>query len=208
MKKVFVFIAFVCALSLSINAQPAGYQLLSGDSKTAMTKKITSASSQLKTLKVNFTQEKTSKVFTSKVTSSGRMSYKKPSYLLWSYTSPTAYSIILNDKGAFFKNAKGSMKNKAIGELGGLLARTVGGDGLVSSSDFSVEYYQKSDIAVVMKPKVKKMQDMYSKIEVFLNPTTYLATKVKITEKNGDVTVINFSGHQKNVTIADSEFKE
>ena len=59
-----------------------------------------------------------------------------------------------------------------------------------------------------MKPKVKKMQDMYSKIEVFLNPTTYLATKVKITEKNGDVTVINFSGHQKNVTIADSEFKE
>lgn len=208
MKKVFVFIAFVCALSLSINAQPAGYQLLSGDSKTAMTKKITSASSQLKTLKVNFTQEKTSKVFTSKVTSSGKMSYKKTSYLLWSYTSPTAYSIILNDKGAFFKNAKGSVKNKAIGELGGLLARTVGGDGLVASSDFSVEYYQKSDIAVVMKPKVKKMQDMYSKIEVFLNPTTYLATKVKITEKNGDVTVINFSGHQKNVTIADSEFKE
>ena len=208
MKKVFVFIAIVCALSLSINAQPAGYQLLSGDSKTAMTKKITSASSQLKTLKVNFTQEKTSKVFTSKVTSSGKMSYKKPSHLLWSYTSPTAYSIILNDKGAFFKNAKGSMKNKAIGELGGLLARTVGGDGLVSSSDFSVEYYQKSDIVVVMKPKVKKMQDMYSKIEVFLNPTTYLATKVKITEKNGDVTVINFSGHQKNVTIADSEFKE
>ena len=208
MKKVFVFIAIVCALSLSINAQPAGYQLLSGDSKTAMTKKITSASSQLKTLKVNFTQEKTSKVFTSKVTSSGKKTKKKPSYLLWSYTSPTAYSIILNDKGAFFKNAKGSMKNKAIGELGGLLARTVGGDGLVSSSDFSVEYYQKSDIVVVMKPKVKKMQDMYSKIEVFLNPTTYLATKVKITEKNGDVTVINFSGHQKNVTIADSEFKE
>ena len=182
--------------------------MLTGDSKTAMTKKITSASSQLKSLKVNFTQEKTSKVFTSKVTSSGKMSYKKPNYLLWSYTSPTAYSIILNDKGAFFKNAKGSMKNKAIGELGGLLARTVGGDGLVASSDFSVEYYQKSDIVVVMKPKVKKMQDMYSKIEVFLNPTTYLATKVKITEKNGDVTVINFSGHQKNVTIADSEFKE
>lgn len=208
MKNVFVFIAFVCALSFSINAQPAGYQLLSGDSKTAMTKKITSASSQLKSLKVNFTQEKTSKVFTSKVTSSGKMSFKKPNYLLWSYTSPTAYSIILNDKGAFFKNAKGSMKNKAIGELGGLLARTVGGDGLVASSDFSVEYYQKSDIAVVMKPKVKKMQDMYSKIEVFLNPTTYLATKVKITEKNGDVTVIKFSGHQKNVTIADSEFKE
>ena len=66
MKK-FLSILIVSVLSVVMAvAQPSGYTLQSGDAQTALTKSISSASSQLKSLKVSFTQEKSSKAFTQK----------------------------------------------------------------------------------------------------------------------------------------------
>lgn len=204
------FLLIVCFMMgvTFISAQPANYVHITGDEKAEMAKKISTASTQLQSLTVDFTQEKTSKVFTDKVISKGTMVYKKTGQLRWSYTAPSVYSIIINSKGSFFKNAGGVTKNKVVGELGGLILKTISGSGLVSSSDFSVEYYKNRDIFVIMKPLNKRFKAMYSSIEVFLNPQSYLATKVQLNEVNGDVTVIKFSNHKKNITIPASEFDE
>lgn len=193
---------------MGLSAQPSGYTQQTGSAQTALVKNITSTASNLNSLKVNFTQEKTSKSFSNPAVSQGTMSYKKTNLLRWSYTSPRAYSIILNSKGAFLKTAKGSTKNKMIGEMATLILRTISGEGLTSNSDFNLSYYKGKDVLVYLTPKSKRLQEMYKSIEVYLNPQTYLATKVKMTEKNGDVTVIKFSNHQKNITLPTTEFQE
>lgn len=203
-----LFIAFIIATISTCFAQPSGYTQLTGSNATSTSQKISAMSSKLNTLQVDFTQEKSSKALANKVVSKGKMSYKRTNFLRWSYTSPSTYSIILNERGAFLKKANGSTQNKMLGELGGLIARTISGNGLVNNSDFTISYYKGSDILVYMIPKNKRLQGMYKNMEVYLNPQSYLATKVKLTEKNGDVTVIKFTNHKQNVTLPANEFKE
>lgn len=209
MKKIILSI-LALFIATALAAQPAGSKLLSSTEKTTTVQKIKTNSTNLKTLKVDFTQEKNSKLFTDKVVSKGTMTYKKSNMLRWAYTSPKAYAIILNKKGAFFKNEKGSVQNKMIEGLCKLLLRTINGDGLVDNSGFAISYYRCSDgsLLALMKPTDKMMKEMYTSIEVYLDATTLLAKNVKLNEKKGDVTTITFSNHKKDVAVADSEFDE
>ena len=209
MKKIILSILALFIATVLV-AQPDGSKLLSSAEKATTVQNLKTNSANLKTLKVDFTQEKTSKLFTDKVVSKGNMTYKKSNMLRWAYTSPKAYAIILNKKGAFFKNEKGSVQNKMIEGFGKLLLRTINGDGLVESNGFATSYYRCTDksILVLMKPADKMMKEMYTSIEVYLDTATLLAKKVKLNEKKGDVTTITFSNHKKDVAIADSEFDE
>lgn len=209
MKKIILSI-FALFIATALVAQPAGSKLLSSTEKATTVQKLKTHSTNLRTLKVDFTQEKTSKLFTDKVVSKGNMAYKKSSMLRWSYTSPKKYAIILNKKGAFFKNEKGSVQNKMIEGLCKLLLRTINGDGLVENNGFDISYYRCSDgtVLALMKPTDKTMKEIYTSLEVYLDSTTMLAKKVKLNEKKGDVTTITFSNHKKDVSIADSEFDE
>lgn len=209
MKKIILSILALCIATVLV-AQPAGSKLLSSTEKATTVQKLKTNSTNLKTLKVDFTQEKTSKLFTDKVVSKGNMAYKKSNMLRWSYTSPKKYAIILNKKGAFFKNEKGSVQNKMIEGLCKLLLRTINGDGLVESNGFAISYYRCSDgsILALMKPTDKTMKEIYTSIEVYLDSATMLAKRVKLKEKKGDVTTITFSNHKKDIALADSEFDE
>ena len=163
MKK-FLSLLLMCVFSIAMAvAQPSGYTLQTGDAQAALTKSISTASSQLKSLKVNFTQEKSSKAFTTPAKSEGTLSYKQPDLLCWSYTSPRAYSIILNKKGAYLKTAKGSTQNKMVGEMAGMILRTINGTGLTGSTDFDAAFYKGKDVLVMLTPKSKRVQDMYKR---------------------------------------------
>lgn len=189
-------------------AQPANYRAVDENTKNAIIKKIESTSAQMNTLQISFQQEKTSAMFLEKVVSKGKMCYKKSSLLRWAYTQPTNYAIIINPRGAFFKTGNKSTKNKMISEVGNLLLKTINGQILVNNTDFTITYYKGNDILALLKPQNKKMKEMYSSIEVYLNPQTCIANKVILKETNGDVTEIKFSNPQKNVAIPDSEFQE
>ena len=197
-------------IATALVAQPAGSKLLSSTEKATTVQNIKNSSAKLKTLKVDFTQEKTSKLFTDKVVSKGNMLYKKSNMLRWTYTSPKKYAIILNKKGAFFKNEKGAVQNKMLEGLFKLIVSTVSGNGLVENDGFVTSYYRCADgsLLALMKPTDKTMKEMYTSIEVYLDATTFLAKKVKLNEKKGDVTTITFSNHKKDVAIAESEFDE
>lgn len=208
MKKIALTALFFLCTFCYVLAQPSGYTLQQGTAQTSLVQSITSASSKMQTLKVDFEQTKTSKSFTQPAVSKGTLSYKKFNQLCWAYSTPRAYSIILNERGAFIKTAKGSTKNKMVGEMAGLILRTINGSGLTDNTDFTVAYYKSSDILVYLTPKSKQFSEMYKSIEVYLNPQTYVATRVKMTEKNGDVTVIKFTNPQKNITLPAGEFQE
>ena len=210
MKRTLLFLV-VLFLGAPMFAQEAGSTEVTGDKKSALVTAIEKAHKQLTTLSANFTQEKTSTLFTEKVVQKGKLSYKAPNQLRWEYTSPKAMTVIFSNGKVLLKTEKGttSNPNKMLGEMGNMIINTINGSFLKENSDFNTRYYKnKSGQYVVMLiPVNKRIKAYYKSISITLNNSTYLADKVILTEVNGDATTIIFSDKKANATLSDSLFK-
>lgn len=192
-------------------AQEAGSTEVTGDKKTALVASIEKAHKQLITLSANFTQEKTSTLFTDKVVQKGKLMYKSPKQLRWEYTSPKAMTVIFTNGKVLLKNEKGttSNPNKMLGEMGDMIINTINGSFLSENPNFNTRYYlnKNGQYVVVLKPLNKKLKAYYKSISITLNGSTYLAEKVVLTEVNGDATTITFTDKKANVSLSDSLFQ-
>ena len=210
MKKILLSL-IVLFLSAPIFAQEAGSSEITGDKKTALVTSIEKAHKQLTTLSANFTQEKTSTLFTEKVVQKGKLSYKAPKQLRWEYTSPKAMTVIFSNGKVLLKTDKGTTNNpnKMLGEMGNMIINTINGSFLKENSDFSTRYYKNKSgqYVVMLTPVNKRIKAYYKSISITLNNSTFLADKVVLTEVNGDATTIIFTDKKSNATLSDSLFK-
>ena len=201
----------VLFLSAPLFAQEAGSTEVTGDKKTALVNSIEKAHKQLTTLSANFTQEKTSTLFTEKVVQKGKLSYKAPKQLRWEYTSPKAMTVIFSNGKVLLKTEKGttSNPNKMLGEMGNMIINTINGSFLKENSDFNTRYYKNKSgqYVVVLIPVNKRIKTYYKSISITLSNSTFLADKVVLTETNGDATTITFADKKTNATLSDSLFK-
>jgi outer membrane lipoprotein carrier protein len=199
---------FFCA---PLFAQEAGSTEVTGDKKTALVASIEKAHKQLSTLSANFTQEKTSALFTDKVVQKGKLMYKSPKQLRWEYTSPKAMTVIFTNGKVLLKNEKGttSNPNKMLGEMGDMIINTINGSFLSENPNFNTRYYlnKSGQYVVVLKPLNKKLKAYYKSITITLNGSTYLAEKVVLMEVNGDATTIIFTDKKANASLSDSLFQ-
>ena len=210
MKKILLSL-IVLFLGAPLFAQEAGSTEVTGDKRTALMTSIEKAHKQLTTLSANFTQEKTSTLFTEKVVQKGKLSYKAPKQLRWEYTSPQAMTVIFSNGKVLLKTNKGttSNPNKMLGEMGNMIINTINGCFLKENPDFSTRYYKNKSgqYVVVLTPVNKRIKAYYKNISITLSNSTYLADKVILTEVNGDATTIIFSDKKTNATLSDSLFK-
>ena len=201
----------VLFLGAPLFAQEAGSTEVTGDKKTALVNSIEKAHKQLTTLSANFTQEKTSTLFTEKVVQKGKLSYKAPKQLRWEYTSPKAMTVIFSNGKVLLKTEKGttSNPNKMLGEMGNMIINTINGSFLKENSDFNTRYYKNKggQYVVVLIPVNKRIKAYYKSISITLSNSTFLADKVVLTETNGDATTITFADKKTNITLSDSLFK-
>ena len=201
----------VLFLGAPLFAQEAGSTEVTGDKKTALVNSIEKAHKQLTTLSANFTQEKTSTLFTEKVVQKGKLSYKAPKQLRWEYTSPKAMTVIFSNGKVLLKTEKGttSNPNKMLGEMGNMIINTINGSFLKENSDFNTRYYKNKSgqYVVVLIPVNKRIKAYYKSISITLSNSTFLADKVVLTETNGDATTITFADKKTNATLSDSLFK-
>ena len=202
---------FLLFLGAPLFAQEAGSTEVTGDKKTTLVNSIEKAHKQLTSLSANFTQEKTSSLFTDKMVQKGKLNYKSPKQLRWEYTSPKAMTVIFSNGKVLLKTEKGttSNPNKMLGEMGNMIINTINGNFLKENSDFSTRYYKTKggQYAVVLTPVNKRIKAYYKSISITLSSSTFLADKVMLTEANGDVTTITFSDKKTNTTLSDSLFK-
>lgn len=201
----------VLFLGAPLFAQEAGSTEVTGDKKTALVNSIEKAHKQLTTLSANFTQEKTSTLFTEKVVQKGKLSYKAPKQLRWEYTSPKAMTVIFSNGKVLLKTEKGttSNPNKMLGEMGNMIINTINGSFLKENSDFNTRYYKNKggQYVVVLIPVNKRIKAYYKSISITLSNSTFLADKVVLTETNGDATTITFADKKTNTSLSDSLFK-
>jgi len=210
MKKIWILLLALCFTGI-VSAQSGDVEV-TGDSRKTLVSDIEKAHQQLKSLSAQFTQEKTSSLFTDKVIQKGKLYYKAPKQLRWEYTSPKAMSVIFSNGKVLLKTDKGTVNNpnKMLTEMGSLIINTINGSFLKDNSDFKATYYKNSKtgkIIVKLVPINKRIKAYYSKMTIQLDAKSHLAEKVAMHEVNGDVTTIIFSERKANATISDTLFK-
>ena len=165
----------------------------------------------MKTLSANFTQEKTSTLFTEKMVQKGVFCYQSPKQLRWEYKSPKALTLLFNDTKVTVLTDKGAINNpnKMLNEMGKMIINTINGTNMSDNDNFDISYLknnQDGSYIAVLNPTNKKIKANYSSIRVILNGKNYLAEKVILNESNGDVTTITFSNMKINTTLPEGIF--
>ena len=194
-------------------AQNSKEVTVTGGQLTQLTLAISKAHQQVQTLSANFTQEKSSTLFTEKVIQKGVFCYQSPKQLRWEYKSPKALTLLFDDTKVTILTDKGAVNNpnKMLNELGKMIINTINGTNMSDNSNFDISYAkntQDGNYIAILKPINKKIKANYNSIKVVLNGKDYLAEKVILNESNGDVTTITFSNKKINQTLPANSFKK
>ena len=194
-------------------AQNSKEVTVTGSQLTQLTQAISKAHQQVQTLSANFTQEKSSTLFTEKVIQKGVFCYQSPKQLRWEDKSPKALTLLFDDTKVTILTDKGAVNNpnKMLNELGKMIINTINGTNMSDNSNFDISYAkntQDGNYIAILKPINKKIKANYNSIKVVLNGKDYLAEKVIMNESNGDVTTIIFSNKKVNQALPANSFKK
>ncbi|HCC50862.1 MAG TPA: hypothetical protein DEQ30_01455 [Porphyromonadaceae bacterium] len=199
----------LCVFSVS-----AQYQDATKEQKDEIVSKITKSAGDMKTMQGDFTQVKELSFMDDKVTSEGKMYYKKTNKIRWEYITP--YKYVFSMDGQNVRMTSGDKTNKVpvksskmFGEISKVMAGGVSGSGLIDSPDFDTRFMiGKDDYKVVLTPGKKEIKDMFSSIQLFVNKADNRIRSVELIEKSGDKTTITLKNVQVNTTIDDRLFAE
>ena len=172
--------------------------------------------SSLRSVQLEFTQERQLKLFTEPLTSEGVMLIGRPDLIRWETTAPYQ-SIMLGDKKSvaqFEKDADGWKKLK----LGfpQLLKRVMEQMALMNqgklnalTSDFTITVATNRSVAVLtLVPKDEKVRAMLASLEVKLPPDFSASREVVMNEPNGDFTRIRFHRERRDVDFPAGTFDQ
>lgn len=211
MKKSQVLLIGMWLCIVSVSAQ---YRDVTKQQKDEIVNKITKAAGDMNTMQGDFIQVKELSFMDDKVTSEGKMYFKKTNKIRWEYTKP--YKYVFSMDGQNVRMTSGDKTNKVpvrsskmFGEISKVMAGGVSGSGLVDSPDFDAQFMEgKDDYKIVLTPKKKEMREMFSSVQLFVGKSDNRIRSVELTEKSGDKTTITLKNVQVNTTVDDSLFAE
>jgi outer membrane lipoprotein-sorting protein len=117
----------------------------------------------------------------------------------------------MNGKNLWIDDGKKVQKfdtksNKMFGEINDLMLGLLQGN-ILESKNFTVQFYQnKQTILAELSPQSSSMKEFLSKIQIYFDSKDFSVSKVKMLEKSGDYTLIEFLNKKDNQPIADSYF--
>ncbi len=160
----------------------------------------------------SFSQEKHISILTKALKSEGKMYFKKPDLLKWAYISPYDYAIIFKaDK--IIINDEGKVSNfdlsssKSFMEINQIMVNSVSGN-VLQEEQFDITYTHSTDKYLAsMKPKSEQLKSYIALIEVYIDKNDYTVSQIKLKEKSGDYTLIDFFDKKLNAPIADEVFQ-
>jgi len=208
MKKYLVLLLVL--YSFTIYSQiPSGFQKITNPKETA--DKIKIVSDKIITQESDFRQLKHLSILANDIESKGHFSFKKTNLLRWEYTVPYKYKIVMNGKNLWIDDGKKVQKfdtksNKMFGEINDLMLGLLQGN-ILESKNFTVQFYQNKQTTLAeLSPQSSSMKEFLSKIQIYFDSKDFSVSKVKMLEKSGDYTLIEFLNKKDNQPIADSYF--
>ena len=211
MKKYSVLIIGLLFCSVSSMAQ---YQNATEEQKKEIVGKITQSSAEMNTMQCDFTQVKLLTFMDDKVTSEGKMYFKKPNMVRWEYTKPYQYVFSMDGQNMRMTSGDNTTtlptgQNKLFKEISNVMVGGVSGAGLVDSPDFDTHFFVGSgDYQIVLNPKKKEIKDLFSAIQLYIGKTDNRIRSVELVEPSGDKMTITMKNVQLNATINDAVFSQ
>lgn len=191
---------------------PAQYQEATSGQQDEIVGKMTQAANNMKTMQGDFMQVKELSFMDDKMTSEGKVYYKKANKIRWEYTKPYKYVFSMDGQQVRMTSGDKTSKvpvrsNKLFGEISKVMVGGVSGSGLVDSPDFDARFMVgKDDYKVILTPKKKEIKDLFSSVQLYVGKTDNRIHSVELVEKSGDKTTITLKNIQVNAAISDDVF--
>ena len=157
----------------------------------ALKRRIVDAGKRISGLSCDFVQTRQSAMLAEKAVSTGRMVYRSPDYLEWSYLKPSSRKFVYDGTAAE------AGKDKMFRDMARLIVGSIAGGGLADESAFRTEAsLSGGEIIVKMYPLKRDMKRMFTSLEIRYKADTLEATRFEMDEASGDVTLIEFKNSQ------------
>ncbi|MDR1224095.1 MAG: outer membrane lipoprotein carrier protein LolA [Tannerella sp.] len=204
----------VMAMLLWVCSVSAQYQEATREQRDEIVSRITKSAGEMETMQGDFTQVKELSFMDEKVTSEGRMYYKKTNKLRWEYLKPYRYVFSMDGQNVRMtsgdKTSKVPVKSsRMFGEISKVMAGGITGSGLVDSPDFDAQFMVgKDDYKIILTPGKKELKEMFSSIQLFVGRADHRIRSVELIEQGGDKTTFVLKNVQVNTAIDDRLFAE
>ena len=174
-------------------------------------RRLNEATARITTMQCDFVQTKHLSVLNDKMVSKGRMYYQKSDRLRWEYTSPYTYVFILSGHEILLKNKNRSdiidvNQNRMFREIVQIMLSSVVGDCLDDRNFKSTLSTTAAEYVATLVPQRKNMKQMFRMITIRFDRKNLCVTRVELTEKNNDRTVIELSNIHLNETLSGDLF--
>ena len=172
----------------------------------AIRRKLNEATARITTMQCDFVQTKHLSVLNDKMVSKGRMYYQKSDRLRWEYATPYTYVFILSGHEILLKNKNRSdiidvNQNRMFREIVQIMLSSVVGDCLDDRNFKSTLTATAAEYVATLVPQRKNMKQMFRQITLRFDRKNLCVTRVELTEKNNDRTVIELSNIHLNETL-------
>jgi len=171
--------------------------------------------STLRSVALDFTQERHLKLFTEPLKSEGVMLIQQPDLIRWETTSPYESILLGSQKSvAQFERTDGNWKKLKLG-FPQMLKRVMDQMVLMHQgkldalmSDFTISVATGSVAVLTLVPKDAKVRSMLASLEVRMLPDFSATKEVIMHEPGGDFTRIIFRREQRDVTLPAATFDQ
>jgi len=205
-----LILSFSLLMTIVSHAQvPAGYVRVSDPA--LFKSKFASVAGQTKSIRSEFTQEKTMTMLSEKIVSNGKFFFKKDNKVRMEYLTPFKYLMIINGSKVYIRDgAKESTistsGNKIFKQVSQIMLDCVSGN-MLSNPDFKTAVYEnKTAYLIEMTPITKGMMEFFSQIFVYVDKSDHQVSKVQMIELSGDFTILNFTKKEMNSELPESLF--
>lgn len=169
--------------------------------------KVEKANQNISNIKTDFVQKKHLAFLTNDIESSGKMLFKAPNYLKWSYSKPFQYSIefknnkvLIDDQGK--KSSIDIGNSKVFEKINKMIVGSVSGQ-MFDEKEFDISYFKVPKGVLVKLISITEMKKYIKEVNLLFPVSSYTVSEVKLVESSDDYTLIQFKNKQQNVNIMD-----
>ncbi|WP_164109492.1 MULTISPECIES: LolA family protein [Sphingobacterium] len=166
---------------------------------------------QIKTLIADFVQYKKVGYVKKELVSSGKFYVKNPDKLAWFYTSPTAYTMVFNNKKMTIeekgkKKAMDLSRNRQFEKISQAIQGSMSG-AIYEDAEFSASYFRTTKQYILkLDPLPKELKKSIKQLVLHFDKSTNQVSEVRLMDNSNGSTRFVFTNHKVNSTLADSVF--
>ncbi|MDD7454785.1 MAG: outer membrane lipoprotein carrier protein LolA [Bacteroidales bacterium] len=191
----------LAALFAGVTCLAADLTPMSPEDTQKATQEIISACAEIKSLKADFTQERSNSMLSETMISKGKMYYQEGK-LRWEYTSPAAFLFVSDGANTVLKSGDGIQKidassNRIYKRIAGMIRDSLTGEALAGTDDFKVKMFSDEGKYVAeLAPQKRDLRQMYKSVRMHFDKDLKVV-QVDLIENNGQ-TVIHICNAQYN----------